>query len=107
MVALGLTSNHYCVQMKGRNSIPPNAYPIGIHAKQFEWQITYPGPDGRLGTADDFTVRNQLHMPAGGPIVVHLSSEDVIHSFFVAQLRGRPDVVPRYGRQSWFELTAP
>ena len=65
MVALGVISNHYWVQIKGRDSIPPNAYPIGIHAKQFEWQVTYPGPDGRLGTADDFTVRNQLHVPVG------------------------------------------
>src|SRR2546426_5577126 len=52
MVALGLVSNHYWVEIKGRNSVPPNAYPIGIHAKQFEWQVTYPGPDGQLGTAD-------------------------------------------------------
>src|SRR3989441_2027845 len=75
VVALGLVSNHYWVQMKGRNSVPADAYPIGVHAKQFEWQITYPGPDGKLGTADDFTVRNQLHVPAGRPVVVHLSSE--------------------------------
>src|SRR3989475_3153443 len=34
--------------------------------------VTYPGPDGQLGTADDFTVRNQLHVPVGRPIVVHL-----------------------------------
>ncbi|PYP96411.1 MAG: cytochrome C oxidase subunit II, partial [Gemmatimonadetes bacterium] len=30
MVALGLISNHYWVQIKGRNSVPPNAYPIAI-----------------------------------------------------------------------------
>src|SRR2546430_1688488 len=59
MVALGLISNHYWVEIKGRNSVPANAYPIAIHAKQFEWQMTYPGPDGKLGTADDFTVRNR------------------------------------------------
>src|SRR5438034_363619 len=59
MVALGLVSNHYWVRIKGRNSVPANAYPIAIHAKQFEWQVTYPGADGVLGTADDFTVRNQ------------------------------------------------
>src|SRR6266571_541850 len=94
MVALGLISNHYWVEIKGRNSVPPNAYPIAIHAKQFEWQITYPGADGKLGTADDFTVRNQLHLPVGRPIVVALSSEDVIHSFYVPQFRVRQDVVP-------------
>src|SRR5712692_9131035 len=32
MVALGLISNHYWVKIKGRNSVPPNAYPIVIHS---------------------------------------------------------------------------
>src|SRR2546430_17496558 len=36
MVALGLISNHYWVQIKGRNSIPANAYPIAIHARSEE-----------------------------------------------------------------------
>src|SRR6266704_766327 len=49
MVALGLISNHYWVKIKGRHSVPANAYPIAIHAKQFEWQVTYPGADGQLG----------------------------------------------------------
>src|SRR5204863_2515049 len=87
MVALGLISNHYWVKIKGRHSVPANAYAIAIHAKQFEWQVTYPGADGQLGTSDDFTVRNQLHVPVGRPVVVHLSSEDVIHSLFVPVFR--------------------
>src|SRR5438477_9903684 len=105
MVALGLISNHYWVKIKGRNSVPPNAYPIAIHAKQFEWQITYPGPDGQLGTADDFTVRNQLHVPVGRPVVVHLSAEDVIHSFFVPEFRLKQDAVPGMEIRAWFEAT--
>src|SRR5207302_9587267 len=105
MVALGLISNHYWVRIKGRNSVPPNAYPIAIHAKQFEWQITYPGPDGKLGTADDFTVRNQLHVPVNQPIAAELSSEDVIHSFFVPQFRLKQDVVPGMHIVAWFQAT--
>src|SRR2546423_8406658 len=61
MVALGLISNHYWVLIKNPRSIPPNAYHVGVHAKQFEWQGTYPGPAGKLGTGAAFTVRNQLH----------------------------------------------
>ncbi len=102
MVALGLISNHYWVEIKGRHSIPANAYPIGVHAKQFEWQITYPGPDGK-----SFTVRNQLHVPVGRPIVVQLSSEDVIHSFYVPQFRVRQDVVPGMDIKAWFQATVP
>ena len=107
MVALGLISNHYWVHIKGRHSVPPNAYPIAIHAKQFEWQITYPGADGQLGTGDDFTVRNQLHVPVGRPVVVHLSAEDVIHSFFVPVFRVKQDAVPGMEINAWFEATVP
>ena len=37
MVALGLISNHYWIRIKGRDSVPPNAYPIGIHSNCFAW----------------------------------------------------------------------
>jgi len=101
VVALGLVSNHYWKEIKGRDSIPADAYPIGIHAKQFEWQVTYPGPDGQLGTADDFTVRNQLHVPVGRNIVVVLTSEDVVHSFWVPVLRVKQDAVPGMTIRAW------
>jgi cytochrome c oxidase subunit 2 len=105
MVALGLVSNHYWVLIKDRKSVPPNAYHIGVHAKQFEWQITYPGKDGKLGTDDDFTVRNQLHVPVNQPVAVELSSEDVIHSFFVPQFRLKQDAVPGMHIVAWFQAT--
>jgi len=107
VVALGLVSNHYWKEIKGRDSSPADAYPIAIHAKQFEWQVTYPGPDGKLGTADDFTVRNQLHVPVGRPVVVVLTSEDVIHSFWVPVLRVKQDAVPGLTIRAWFQATVP
>jgi cytochrome c oxidase subunit 2 len=105
MVALGLVSNHYWVLIKDRKSVPPNAYHIGVHAKQFEWQISYAGKDGKLGTDDDITVRNQLHVPVNQPIAVELSSEDVIHSFFVPQFRLKQDAVPGMHIVAWFQAT--
>ena len=107
MVALGLVSNHYWVLIKDKKSVPPNAYHIGVHAKQFEWQITYPGPDGKLGTSDDFTVRNQLHVPVNEPVAAELSSEDVIHSFFVPVFRVKQDAVPGMDINAWFVATVP
>ncbi|SRR6266566_124904 len=128
MVILGLSSNGLWVTIKGRHSVPANAYPIGVHAKQFEWWITYPGPDGKLGRVsplltsktnptgldstdaaahDDIVVRNQLHMPVGRPIVVNLTAEDVIHSFYVPQFRVRQDAVPGMEINVWFEATVP
>src|SRR6185295_5962320 len=87
VVALGLVSNHYWVQMKGRHSVPADAMPIGVHVKQFEWNFTHPGPDGQLGTADDIKLRNQLHVIVNRPVAVQLEAEDVIHSFFVPEFR--------------------
>jgi len=105
MVALGLISNHYWVLIKDKKSVPPNAYRLGVHAKQFEWQVTYPGPDEKLGTSDDFTVRNQLHVIVNQPTAVELTSEDVIHSFFVPEWRLKQDAVPGMHITAWFEAT--
>src|SRR2546425_2386019 len=105
MVALGLISNHYWVLIKDKKSIPPNAYHLGVHAKQFEWQVTYPGADGKLGTSDDFTVRNQLHVTVNEPIAVELTSEDVVHSFFVPEFRLKQDAVPGMHITAWFQAT--
>jgi len=107
VVALGLVSNHYWKQIKGRDSVPADSYPIGVHAKQFEWQYTYPGPDGKLGTADDYTIRNQLHVPLNRNVVVILTSEDVIHSFFVPVFRVKQDAVPGLTIRAWFNATVP
>ncbi len=105
MVALGLVSNHYWVLMKNAKSIPPNAIHIGVHGKQFEWQMRYAGADGKLGTDDDLEVRNQLHIPVNQPVAVELSAEDVIHSFFVPEFRVKQDAVPGMNILAWFQAT--
>lgn len=87
---------------------PTSGLQLAVHAAQFEWQFTYPGPDGELGTEDDFEKRNQLHIPVDTPVRVHMSSEDVIHSFFLPHFRVKQDVVPGMEGQSvWFEATEP
>ena len=105
MVALGLVSNHYWVLMKNAKSIPPNAIHIGVHGKQFEWQMRYAGADGKLGTDDDLEVRNQLHIPVNQPVAVELTAEDVIHSFFVPEFRVKQDAVPGMNILAWFQAT--
>src|SRR5256885_1875792 len=46
-------------------------------------------------------------VPVGRPIVVALSSEDVIHSFYVPQFRVRQDAVPGMDIKAWFQATVP
>jgi cytochrome c oxidase subunit 2 len=108
VVGLALTSNHYWEEIKGRDSVPPDAYPIKVHARQFEWLFTYPGPDGELGTADDIVdVRNKLHVPLGRPVVLEEESEDVIHSVFIPAFRLKQDAVPGMHIRAWFTATRP
>lgn len=102
---LGLASAGGWRHIKNVSSAPADAIRMGIHAKQFEWHITYPGVDGQLGNADDFTVRSQLHVPVNRAVVATLEAEDVIHSFFVPQFRVKQDAVPGMHIQVWFQPT--
>ncbi len=105
LVIIGLMSGGVWNTIKGRNSVPADAIPYGLHAQQFEWNITYRGPDGQLGTADDFVIRNQLHIPVNQPVVMRMTAEDVIHSFFVPAFRVKQDAVPGMMINVWFEAT--
>lgn len=104
---LGIYSGALWSDIKGASNLPEDALEFQVAAKQFEWNVTYPGADRSLGTDDDFTVRNQFHFPHGEPVVVHLVSEDVIHSFFIPELRVKQDAVPGMTIPVWFEATGP
>ncbi len=78
---------------------PPTALVI---AKQFGWEVYYPGADGQLGTLDDIYVENELYVPDGEDVVIQLESRDVIHSFFVPALRVKQDIVPGMTHYCWF-----
>jgi cytochrome c oxidase subunit II len=107
VVALGLMSAGGWKRMKNAEAAPADAMKIGILAKQFEWHFRYPGPDGQLGTPDDFSVRNQLHLPVDRAVVATLEAEDVIHSFFVAPFRVKQDAVPGMKTLVWFQPNKP
>ncbi len=80
---------------------------IAVSANQFEWNATYAGPDGELGTADDIEAPiNILHFPVGKPVIVELQSTDVLHSFFIPVLRVKQDVVPGRPSRVWFQAIA-
>ena len=54
LVVLALLSRGMWHEIK--QTIPPSKYPVIVTAKQFNWDITYPGPDGQFDTADDKTI---------------------------------------------------
>jgi cytochrome c oxidase subunit 2 len=96
---------------------------VRVVGEQFAWNVQYPGADGKFGRTDptlvssdnplgldrndpnakdDVTTINQLTLPVDRPILVHLSSKDVIHSFGVYELRVKQDSIPGMDIPVWF-----
>ncbi len=86
---------------------PPAALSIQVTGKQFNWEVVYPGPDGKFGTADDRQFENEIHVPVGKPVRLVLKAQDVIHSFFLPNLRLKQDMVPGREVEGWFQATKP
>ena len=99
------------------DAVPPaDAVVIEVTAQQFMWNVRYPGPDGRFGRTDpslvdeatnalgvdrtdpagrdDIVTINEIAVPVGRTVRVILRSKDVIHSFFLPNLRVKQDAVP-------------
>lgn len=83
--------------------MPPLAEVTG---RQFEWRIRYAGKDGIVGTPDDVLIVNDLHVPANEEVVLRIKSQDVLHSFFLPNLRLKQDVVPGMKQHVWFKANS-
>ena len=105
LIVLSFMSQSTWAKIKAH--VPPSDFKVRVTAKQFNWEIVYPGPDGQFGTADDLSLENQLHVPVGKVVHVVLASKDVIHSFFLPNLRLKQDTVPGREILAWFEATKP
>ncbi len=79
------------------------AYRVEVLAQQWAWNFRTPGIDGEFGTADDVVTINQLTVPADRPIVLNAASKDVIHSFFVPDMRIKRDANPGSVNRVWFQ----
>jgi cytochrome c oxidase subunit II len=102
---IAFLSTSVWLDIKHPDRFPGDNMTLAIHAQQFEWIVTYPGPDGELGTGDDFVLRNQLHIPVDRAVRVILTAEDVIHSFFLPHFRVKQDAVPGMEIPIWFQAT--
>ena len=77
---------------------PTNAIEIYVVGKQWMWKIQHATGQREI---------NQLHVPVGRKIKLIMTSEDVIHDFFVPAFRTKADVVPGRYTMMWFEPTTP
>ncbi len=105
LAVLALISRSTWAEIK--ETQPPSDFQIRVSGKQFNWEIAYPGPDGKLGTEDDVKMDNDFHVPVNKVVRIQLQSQDVIHSFFVPQFRLKQDAVPGRSIPVWFKVTKP
>lgn len=94
---------------------PEDSTVVQIMAQQFAWNARYPGLDGKFGpqdmklisdsnlfgvdtnnvaSKDDVQVLNEIHVVVNKPVLVYLSSKDVIHSFKLLAMRITQDAIP-------------
>ena len=99
---------------------------LRVVAEQFVWNVHYPGADGRFGStsltlvstenpigldrrspfgADDLVLLSDMHLPIDRPVIIQLSSKDVIHSFGVPAMRVKQDAMPGVVTPLWFTPT--
>lgn len=93
--------------IKFRSSMPKVQPLAEVTARQFQWVIRYPGADGKLHTADDLYTYNDLHFVKDKKTLIRLKSSDVLHSFFLPQLRIKQDAVPGLEIPVWFDADRP
>jgi len=83
----------------------PDAIDVRVAGQQWWWSYQYDlDGDGAYDGADDLTVANELVIPAGREINLTISSNDVIHSFWIPALSGKRDAVP--GLDTYWKIEA-
>jgi len=75
---------------------PDNVLVVQVIGKQWMWKIQQPGGRKEI---------DELHVPLGRPIKLQMTSQDVIHSFFVPAFRIKQDVLPGRYSEQWFTAT--
>jgi cytochrome c oxidase subunit 2 len=78
---------------------------VQVMAQQWMWNIRYAGADGVFNSDDDIVTNNDLRLPIGKKVVVQVISKDVIHSFYLPNVRRKVDAIPGRITRMWFELT--
>jgi cytochrome c oxidase subunit 2 len=94
-------------EIKFRTAAPKVQALAEVTGRQFQWVMRYPGPDKRLHTPDDLILVNDLHFVKDKTALIFLKSSDVLHSFFLPQMRIKQDAVPGLTIPVWFDSDRP
>src|SRR5215213_240911 len=114
-IALGVMGQSVWASLRLHDA-PPGSYTVEVVAQQFQWNFHYPGRDNTFGRTDprliddgtlnfigldesdgnarDDSVTSTLAIPVNRPVELRLRAKDVIHNFWVPELRFKQDLVP-------------
>jgi heme/copper-type cytochrome/quinol oxidase subunit 2 len=104
LLYLTVASGSMWNSLKIKNTTDKDALHIQVMAEQFSWNFRYAGKDGVFGTGDDVVSMGELALPVDRTVVLHISSKDVIHSFFIPEARVKQDAVPGLLTKMWFKV---
>lgn len=111
-------------ELKQDTPPPEQSLEIVLVAQQFAWNFQYAGPDGKFGrrdvalvsasnpigldesdpaAQDDIQTTNNLFVPVNTPVILRMTSKDVIHDFQVTNFRNKQDILPGTMQTLWFE----
>ena len=88
-----------------KETLPPAEMKVQVTGQQWAWTFNHEGPDGKLGTADDITTVDDMHVVVGKTIHIEMQSKDVLHSFCIPVMRFKQDTIPGRSITGWFKPT--
>lgn len=77
---------------------PGKTLEITVNGQQYLWRYDYPGVRGRLFSYEEMVV------PTDTTVLLHVTSQDVIHSWWIPKLGGKVDAVPGRNAETWFRV---
>ncbi|TVQ65091.1 MAG: cytochrome c oxidase subunit II [Balneolaceae bacterium] len=77
-------------------TVPDDAYEVRVVGKSWLWEFHY---------ENGYVSVNELHVPVNRPVRLVMSSDDVLHSFYIPDFRVKMDVLPNRYTSLWFEAT--
>lgn len=82
----------------GHKTPPANATVVEAIGRQWMWKFQHPGGQAEI---------NNLHVPTGEPIRIHMISQDVIHSLYIPAMRIQMETLPNRYTELWFQADRP
>ena len=98
LVVLGIMSQSLWAKLRQPANFPEPEITVRVMAEQWLWNFKYDGPEGEI------EVQNDFHIPVGKNVKFVLNSKDVIHGFYLPDLRINQDAVPGITSTVWVQV---